>query len=142
MIKILSEIYRKEIDQQVYAASLILNGHCQNRKVCGLLHGAMMFMGILGGEINASFEDICNVGSDYSTRFDERFGSLLCEELRPEGFDPDNPPHICEVLTVESILLAIEFIDELFSVEKQIPSLPDESIAIPVHQSGSTVNDK
>ena len=37
-------------------------------------------------------------------QYEERFGSLLCRELRPEGFHPDNLP--CEKLTVDFILFS------------------------------------
>lgn len=46
-------------------------------------------------------------------QYEDRFGSLLCRELRPEGFHPDNPPHLCEKLTVASILFFLDFLKEV-----------------------------
>ncbi len=47
--------------------------------------------------------------------FESRFGSLLCRDLRPEGFKPDNPPHLCEDLTREAILFDVDLMTEQLS---------------------------
>jgi hypothetical protein len=35
----------------------------------------------------------------------------LCRILRPERFQPENPPHLCEALTGDAIVLSIEFVE-------------------------------
>lgn len=42
--------------------------------------------------------------------FCEKFGSLRCCELRPGGFRKDDPPHLCERLTCETIEFAYEYV--------------------------------
>lgn len=41
------------------------------------------------------------------------FGSLSCYDLRPNGFSENDPPHVCERLTVNAIEFAREFTDRV-----------------------------
>ena len=77
---------------------------------CGLVEGTLMFIGILGRTLNISDDDIVNSCNDFANQFENRFNSLLCNILRPEGFNPDNPSHLCEKLTCEAVCFNIDFI--------------------------------
>jgi hypothetical protein len=100
------------IERQVFDAALGMHGAGGYRAQCGLVEGGLMFIGLLGrarGLEDAKTVEMC---WDYADAFEDRFGSLLCRELRPEGFEPDNPPHLCEDLTQRAILSAIDFLEE------------------------------
>ncbi len=45
--------------------------------------------------------------------FTERFHSLKCFDLRPNGFSENDPPHVCEKLTAETIEFSSEFIKHI-----------------------------
>lgn len=80
---------------------------------CGLVEGALMFMGIWGR--HNRMEDHCIIDGcrDFAGKFEARFGSLLCRELRPEGFGRENPPHLCEGITCDAIEFAVLYIENL-----------------------------
>ena len=110
-IKILSEIFHCELHPQIIKAAYGLNaGRLATQ--CGLVEGALMFMGIYGREKGLSFQDIAELCYKLSSNFQEKFGSVLCKELRIEGFKPDNPPHLCENLTKRAIAFFAEFISK------------------------------
>lgn len=47
--------------------------------------------------------------------FETHFGSLRCRELRPGGFTPQDPPHLCEKLSCESVEFIWNYIQKLES---------------------------
>jgi hypothetical protein len=49
----------------------------------------------------------------FAQQFENKFGSLLCRELRPQGFYPDNPPHLCKGLTRKAIEFGIVYVTDL-----------------------------
>lgn len=110
-LKILSELYEQELHPQVMDAAFGLNaGRCGSQ--CGLVEGALLFIGIYGKHKeldSAQLKDRCR---EFCTAFQNRFGSLLCKELRPQGFDPQNPPHLCETLTKQAISFSVDFVGE------------------------------
>ena len=113
-IRILSELFDFNVENQVYDAALGMHGAAFYGAQCGLVEGGLMFIGIRGkakGVPEKEVEACCQV---FAAQFEERFGSLLCRELRPEGFHPDNPPHLCENLTVNAILFDLEYIRACF----------------------------
>ena len=100
---VLAERYEIPLAPQVVHAALGMHGAGGFRAQCGLVEGALMFAGILGrtrGEADRASEAFCR---GLAEKFQREFGSLLCRDLRPEGFHPDNPPHLCESLTVSAI---------------------------------------
>lgn len=40
----------------------------------------------------------------------DKFGSLSCSNLRPNGFTENDPPHMCEKLTCDVISFTYDFI--------------------------------
>lgn len=110
-LKILAELFYPKVDKQVLEAAFGLNaGRCGNQ--CGLVEGTLLFIGIYGAYQHRSQEQIKEVCHDFCNQFQVKFGSLLCAELRPEGFHPNNPPHLCEKLTKEAVSFAAKFIKE------------------------------
>lgn len=110
-LKILAERFGLKISEQVLDSAVGMNGAGQYRAQCGLVEGGMMFLGIFGRKRGMSDDDIMELCREYAAAFEKRFGSLSCRVLRPEGFDPDNPPHICEPISVDAVCFDIEFIE-------------------------------
>ena len=112
-LKILAERFDLDLHDQVIHASLGMARAGGHRAQCGLVEGGLMFLGVLGSSRGLSSDQIAQICYDYGGAFETRFGSLSCRVLRPEGFHPDQPPHLCEPLTRDAILFDIEFIQAL-----------------------------
>ena len=69
-----------------------------------------MFIGIYYSQLGKNEETIVSVCYNYAEAFTQRFGSLSCYHLRPNGFTDNDPPHMCENLTCEAVSFAYEFI--------------------------------
>ena len=106
-------------DQVLDAATGMHGAGCYGAQ-CGLVEGALMFMGIMGPERGLSDDAVGALCYDFAEAFEARFGSLLCRELRPEGFEPDNPPHLCEDLTRRAILFDMDFLARAFAGEASL----------------------
>jgi hypothetical protein len=111
-LKILSERLEIPLGQQVLATAIGMHGAGGFGAQCGLVEGTLMFMGAYGRHHELSDQDIGDLCFSFAREFQAHFGSLLCRELRPEGFHPDNPPHLCEQLTKDAIVFAVEYIVE------------------------------
>ncbi len=122
-LKILSEKFGIEISDQITDAALGMNGAGKYGAQCGLVEGALMFIGILGRNLNISDDDIVSSCNEFAGQFENRFKSLLCNILRPEGFNPNNPPHLCEKITCEAIYFNIEFITGFSNKYKTLHSV-------------------
>lgn len=59
-----------------------------------------------------SEEETVSACYKYAEAFEKRFGSLRCYDLRPSGFTPDDPPHMCEKLTCDAVEFACQYIEE------------------------------
>ena len=111
-LKILSQIFEIELNSQVINSAVGLNGAGRYGAQCGLVEGTLMFIGILAYKKYLSKEQIVEHCHSFAKEFKKEFGSLLCRELRPQGFSKDNPPHLCENLTKKTIIFSTEFIEK------------------------------
>jgi hypothetical protein len=109
-LRILSEVFEVPLNRQVLAAAVGMHGAGGYRAQCGLVEGALMFIGVAGQAWHLTDETVVKACYDFAERFEKRFGSLECRQLRPEGFEPENPPHLCEELTRNAILLDVRFV--------------------------------
>lgn len=109
-LKILSERFNLPLQSQVMDAALGMHGAGGHGAQCGLVEGGLLFIGILGRAKRLGDNEIIDLCKKFGQGFETRFSSLLCRELRPEGFSPQNPPHLCEPLTCKTINYAIDFI--------------------------------
>ncbi|SDE30432.1 C-GCAxxG-C-C family protein [Sporomusa acidovorans] len=110
-LKILSEIYNLELQPQVIEAVFGLNaGRCGLQ--CGLVEGTLLFIGMYGRKKQTDNTAVVALCRLFCQEFQEQFGSMLCSQLRPEGFSPSNPPHLCEQLTKQAVLFSMEFIEK------------------------------
>lgn len=72
-----------------------------------------MFMGIWGRCNKLEDHLVIDACRDFAGKFEARFGSLLCRVLRLEGFGSENPPHLCEEITCDSIEFAALYVANL-----------------------------
>ena len=108
-LKILSELFHIDIHPQVMEAAFGLNAG-RSATQCGLIEGSLMFIGVYGSQERIESAKIQELCQNFSETFQQKFNSLLCKELRPQGFCSENPPHLCENLTKLAILFSAEFI--------------------------------
>ena len=102
-LHVMSEYFKVDINPQVFDAAVGMHGAGGYQAQCGIVEGTLLFIGILGrskGVCDGKIIAFCN---KFATMFEGKFKSLSCNVLRPEGFGPNNPPHICEDLTARSI---------------------------------------
>jgi len=111
-LKTLGEIYSIDIHPQVIESAAGMHGAGGYGAQCGLVEGGLMFIGLAGAGYGRSTESRAGVCNKFATGFEERFGSLECRVLRPEGFRENQPPHLCEELSRKTILYASRFIGE------------------------------
>nr|WP_092074650.1 C-GCAxxG-C-C family protein [Dendrosporobacter quercicolus]NSL47614.1 C_GCAxxG_C_C family protein [Dendrosporobacter quercicolus DSM 1736]SDN06945.1 C_GCAxxG_C_C family probable redox protein [Dendrosporobacter quercicolus] len=111
MLKTLAELYEIELDRQVIDSAIGLHGAGGFGAQCGLVEGSLMLLGIFGKENKLSTEIIIALCYCFAQEFEEEFGSLLCKQLRPQGFKPDNPPHLCEGLTNRAVKFTAEYLE-------------------------------
>lgn len=113
-LRVLAELFGCELNPQVVDAAIGMHGAGGYGAQCGLVEGGLMFLGILGRKHKLPDETIVDLCREFGCRFEEEFSSLQCSMLRPEGFQPDNPPHLCENLTRRAIEFTARFINGQF----------------------------
>lgn len=111
-LNVLSDLFHQPIDKQVTAAAVGMHGAGGFRAQCGLVEGALMFIGIFFTAKNIPEPVIIDLCYRFAEKFTETFGSLLCYDLRPGGFSDDDPPHLCENLSVRTIYFSYTFITD------------------------------
>lgn len=109
----LSAVMDIPIHTQVIKSAIGMHGAGCFRAQCGLVEGSLMFIGIFFAHKGRSDIEISNICYQYAKRFTEKFSSLLCYDLRPNGFGASDPPHACEELTVNAIEFTYNFIQEI-----------------------------
>lgn len=110
-LKIFSQLYYPELSSQIIHAAVGLNaGRCGSQ--CGLVQGSLLFIGVSASQRSISKEEITGLCQKFCSEFQREFGSLLCKELRPQGFSATNPPHLCENITKKAVLFSARFIED------------------------------
>lgn len=100
---IISEYFDVALEKQTLDAAIGMHGAGGYRVQCGIVEGTLMAIGIVGRAKNVSEDEIISFCKDFASRFELQFSSLSCRDLRPGGFNDDDPPHLCEDLTVRGI---------------------------------------
>ena len=121
-LAIVSDLFAIPLESQVMEAALGMWGAGGHRAQSGLVEGALMSIGVLGGQRGLNRDQISRLCKRYAGGFEEQFGSLICRELRPEGFAPGNPPHICEDLSKRAIRYTTRFLADAFQLEPKPPA--------------------
>jgi hypothetical protein len=120
-LKIGCELFRFPLDRQVLNASLGLWGAGGYRAQCGLVEGGLMLFGLLGARAGLDRGMIGRLCGSYAARFDERFGGLTCQLLRPGGFRDDDPPHRCEDLARRTVGFTCLELSESLNLTPAVP---------------------
>ena len=107
---ILADKFEIELDHQIIDGSIGLNGAGQYRAQCGLVEGVLIFLGIYLKSLAKEKDEIQKTCNLFASKFEAEFGSLSCSLLRPNGFNLTDPPHLCQDLTNQTIIFAINFI--------------------------------
>ncbi len=107
---ILAEAFGVELVDQVLAAAIGMHGAGRYGAQCGLVEGGLLFTGILGRKLGLADSDIEPICHRFAASFEKIFSSLRCSDLRPGGFRADDPPHLCEPLTIRAIAHSIDFL--------------------------------
>ncbi|WP_425802349.1 C-GCAxxG-C-C family protein [Desulfitobacterium sp. Sab5] len=107
----LSQIFNINLYFQLLDAATGIPGAGRYGAQCGLVGSAIMLIGILGKTKGLDHEEIVTICNEFSRGFEKQFGSLNCRDLRPQGFHPNNPPHLCEKLTKEAVLLTLNYLN-------------------------------
>lgn len=114
-LKILAEISGVELSPQVIDSTVGMHGAGKYGAQCGLVEGTLLFIGIYGRAKGMPDNLISERCHKFALIFEEKFRSLRCNVLRPGGFRPDDPPHLCESLTVDATATSAEFVCHLES---------------------------
>ena len=114
-LKILSEIFSITLSDQVISAAIGMHGAGKYGAQCGLVEGTLMFLGIIGKEYRFQEDTIVDRCREYARQFENIFLSLSCSVLRPEGFNMQNSPHLCEKLTCRAIEFNQNFISRFIT---------------------------
>ncbi|WP_019553243.1 C-GCAxxG-C-C family protein [Propionispira raffinosivorans] len=112
MLKILAELHDLKLDLQIINSAIGMHGAGGFGAQCGLIEGSLMFIGIWGKENGLSTEKIVDLCYGFAKDFEQEFGSLLCSKLRPQGFNTDNPPHLCEGLSNKAVKFTAEYLKD------------------------------
>lgn len=111
MLLSLSELFNIPIENQVVKAAIGLHGAGGFRAQCGLVEGSLMFIGIYFSQRGKSEDEITKLCFQFAESFQKEFSSIICFDLRPNGFLDSDPPHLCEEITVEAIDFTYQFIN-------------------------------
>ena len=112
-LKVLAEEFSVNISDQIIFGAIGMNGAGQFGAQCGLVEGGLMFTGIYLAESGFKASDITAICNRFAGEFVAHFSSLSCSDLRPEGFNSINPPHICSDLIVQALEFDIKFLKNL-----------------------------
>ncbi len=113
MTRCLSEFFQLPVHQQVYDAVNGIMEHRAKRVQCGLYKGAMAFLGIYCTARNYDRNQLNAATLAFAEAFEQKFGSIRCYDLRPEGFEPDNTHAPCRELVPEAVVFAAAYIKTL-----------------------------
>ncbi len=109
----MSEIFGIKLHSQTIDSTLAMHGAGKYGAQCGLVEGALMFMGVWGRCNKLEDRIVIDACRDFAGKFEARFGSLLCRVLRPEGFSSENPSHLCEKISCDAIEFAVLYVVNL-----------------------------
>lgn len=112
MLICLSELFEITLEKQTIKSAIGLHGAGGYRAQCGLVEGGLMFIGIFCDFLGKSEKEAVSLCYEYAKSFEKKFGSLRCYDLRPNGFTPNDPLHMCETLTCEAVEFAYHFVME------------------------------
>lgn len=112
MLTCLGEMLDVKISEQLYIAAVGMHGAGGYRAQCGLVEGSLLFIGVYCHSLGLSEDEAVDACYRFGKSFEEEFSSLSCSKLRPQGFNPDDEPHMCEGLTCRAVEFTYRFCTE------------------------------
>ena len=109
-LRCLENVLKEPLHPQIYTATVGCHGAGGTGGPCGLVEGGLMLIGLHGAALGKDEGEIVELCARYATLFTERFTSLACKDLRPGGIHPNDPPHLCESISVDAICLLHDFL--------------------------------
>ena len=106
----LGDLFHLAVCDQTMHSAIGLHSAGGYRAQCGLVEGALMFIGIYLSTKGRTDKEISSICHLFAEKLTEHYGSLRCFDLRPNGFTKNDPPHACEKLTVDAIVYTYQFI--------------------------------
>ncbi|HOU15098.1 MAG TPA: C-GCAxxG-C-C family (seleno)protein [Anaerolineae bacterium] len=89
VLRVLAEVFDTPVAQPVIDAAQCMPGAGGVEHLCGLVSGVLMFVGVWGGQQGLHRQKLRPLTVNLSQAIQERFGSLMCRDLRPaEGCGP------------------------------------------------------
>jgi C_GCAxxG_C_C family probable redox protein len=84
-VTVLSELFDVPVHPQVVKAGQVMPTVGGTGGLCGLVSGALMFVGVWGGQHGLSREELKPIARALVTAVEERFHSVDCRDLRPDS---------------------------------------------------------
>lgn len=110
MLTALAQFFETDLSPQLLQAAQGMHGAGKYGAQCGLVEGALMFLGIYYSGRGADQYEVARICNAFALSFETKYKSLTCRDLRPGGFNADDPPHLCAGLTLDAIIFTREFI--------------------------------
>lgn len=106
----LSKLFDFKLEEQVVQSATAMNGAGRSRGQCGLVEGMLMFLGVFFAARGQCDDTIVRMARKFTQKFQKEFNSISCKELRPGGFRPEDPKHMCAPLTLKTVQFCYDFI--------------------------------
>ena len=84
VLRVYSEIFETPVDAQVIDAAWCMPGAGGVKHLCGLVGGAVMFVGVWGAQQELHRKALSPITRALNGAIQEQFGSLDCRDLRRE----------------------------------------------------------
>ncbi len=110
MLHCLGELMQIELDAQVFASVAGLHGAEKLGAHCGLALAGQMFIAIYDRQANRDEASVIAHCTRYAEVFRNTFTTLVCRELRLNGYRSTDPRHCCEQLTCDAITVTYNFL--------------------------------
>ena len=95
MLRCLSEAFDIKLDRQVLSAAAGMHGAGGYGAQCGLVEGALLFIGIYCGLTRAGCEKAADYCCEYAKAFENKFASLRCHDFAAGRFLQSRTRRIC-----------------------------------------------
>lgn len=109
----MGELKLGQVDEAVRRLTTPFGGGIGSTKaeLCGALSGGVMAIGLVHGRTAADGDKMASYGlaAAYRARFQETFGSTICQDLRDSGYGSDGIP--CAVLAERAVRLLLDVLD-------------------------------
>ena len=109
-MRIYCTLFSQKLPEELVKAAVGMHGAGRFGAQCGLIEGTLMFIGYHFLCLKIEESEAVAACHDIAVEITDRFGSLDCRDLRKGGFNPDDPPHLCEGLSVDVITFSYSWI--------------------------------